>query len=95
MGRLLALAPSLLLASEDDFASAVEAVADDVTASRADKGKNTLRGGAMQRAVYEAAAAIVRDGGAASLLARGAAAAEGNRGGVVLVTEKGASLHVS
>jgi hypothetical protein len=40
----------------------------------------------MHRDVYEAAAAIVRDGGAASLLARGAAASRGSR--VVLVTEK-------
>ena len=97
-GRVLGLAPSLLLATEEEFSAAIEGVAAEVTSARSRKGKSKLspQSAAMQRAVYEAATAILRDGGAESLLARGAASGrDGASGRVVLVTEKAASVHVS
>ena len=84
IGRVLELAPELLLAKEDLFAGAVAGVANEV----ARKKRNGAR--ASHRETYDAAAKLVRDGGAASLLARG----ETHRAGVVPVTEK-ANVHFS
>ena len=82
IGRVLELAPELLLAKEEAFAGAVAGVAAEV----ARKKRNGA--GASHRETYDAAAKLVRDGGAASLLARG----ETHRAGVVPVTEK-ANVH--
>ena len=84
IGRVLELAPELLLAKEDLFAGAVAGVANEVSI------KKRNGAGASHRETYDAAAKLVRDGGAASLLARG----ETHRAGVVPVTEK-ANVHFS
>ena len=84
IGRVLELAPELLLAKEDAFANAVAGVANEVSIKK----RNGAR--ASHRETYDAAAKLVRDGGAASLLARG----ETHRAGVVPVTEK-ANVHFS
>ena len=84
IGRVLELAPELLLAKEDAFAGAVAGVANEVSIKK----RNGAR--ASHRETYDAAAKLVRDGGAASLLARG----ETHRAGVVPVTEK-ANVHFS
>ena len=84
IGRVLELAPELLLAKEDLFAGAVAGVSNEV----ARKKRNGAR--ASHRETYDAAAKLVRDGGAASLLARG----ETHRAGVVPVTDK-ANVHFS
>jgi hypothetical protein len=84
IGRVLELAPELLLAKEEAFAGAVAGVANEVSIKK----RNGAR--ASHRETYDAAAKLVRDGGAASLLARG----ETHRAGVVPVTEK-ANVHFS
>ena len=84
IGRVLELAPELLLAKEEAFANAVAGVAAEVSI------KKRNGAGASHRETYDAAAKLVRDGGAASLLARG----ETHRAGVVPVTEK-ANVHFS
>jgi len=84
IGRVLELAPELLLAKEDAFANAVAGVANEVSIKK----RNGAR--ASHRETYDAAAKLVRDGGAASLLARG----ETHRARVVPVTEK-ANVHFS
>jgi hypothetical protein len=84
IGRVLELAPELLLAKEDLFAGAVAGVANEVSI------KKRNGAGASHQETYDAAAKLVRDGGAASLLARG----ETHRAGVVPVTEK-ANVHFS
>ena len=84
IGRVLELAPELLLANEEAFAGAVAGVAAEVSIKK----RNGAR--ASHRETYDAAAKLVRDGGAASLLARG----ETHRAGVVPVTEK-ANVHFS
>ena len=84
IGRVLELAPELLLAGDEAFASAVAGVAAEVAE------KNAGGARASHRDVYDAAAKLVRDGGAASLLARG----ETRKAVVVPVTEK-ANVHFS
>jgi histone H3/H4 len=83
IGRVLELAPELLLAGDEAFAGAVAGVAAEL----AEKGNGKT---ASRRDVYQAAAKLVRDGGAASLLARG----ETQKAVVVPVTEK-ANVHFS
>jgi len=83
IGRVLELAPELLLAGDEAFAGAVAGVAAELAEKR--NGKTASR-----RDVYQAAAKLVRDGGAASLLARG----ETQKAVVVPVTEK-ANVHFS
>ena len=83
IGRVLELAPELLLAGDEAFAGAVAGVAAEL----ADKRNGAP---ASRRDVYQAAAKLVRDGGAASLLARG----ETQKAVVVPVTEK-ANVHFS
>jgi hypothetical protein len=84
IGRVLELAPELLLSKEEAFANAVAGVAAEVSIKK----RNGAR--ASHRETYDASAKLVRDGGAASLLARG----ETHRAGVVPVTEK-ANVHFS
>ena len=84
IGRLLELAPELLLAGDEAFAAAVAGVAAELAERKGDGAR------VSSRDVYDAAAKLVRDGGAASLLARG----ETEKAGVVPVTEK-ANVHFS
>jgi len=83
IGRILELAPELLLAGDEAFAGAVAGVAAELAEKR-------NGAPASRRDVYQAAAKLVRDGGAASLLARG----ETQKAVVVPVTEK-ANVHFS
>ena len=83
VGQLLGLAPTLLLAEEEEVAVAVRGVAAEAAARRGGKRASDV-------AVFEEVSRIVREGGAESLLARGRAAKGESR--VVPVTER-ANVH--
>jgi hypothetical protein len=78
IGRVLELAPDLLLANQTEFAAAIRGV-------EAEMRKETT-----PKNLYKEVSRIVRDGGAASLLARGKVISEPT--GVLAVTEK-ANVH--
>ena len=77
IGRLLELAPELLLCSTETLEASVTGICAELVEKR---------NNANHRAVYDAVASVVQNGGAASLLARG------KKEPVVTVTEK-ANVH--
>jgi hypothetical protein len=92
VGRVLGLAPSLLLADEDDVRAAVEAIAEECETSGGGGGGRKGRRKFREKDVFDAAFRAIQGGGAEAFLARGRARRRG--GGVVLMTEKGGSVHV-
>ncbi len=92
VGRVLGLAPSLLLADEDDVRAAVEAIAEECETSGGGGGGRKGRRKVREKDVFDAAFRAIQGGGAEAFLARGRARRRG--GGVVLMTEKGGSVHV-
>ena len=92
VGRVLGLAPSLLLADEDDVRAAVEAIAEECETSGGGGGGRKGRRKFREKDVFDAAFRAIQGGGAVAFLARGRARRRG--GGVVLMTEKGGSVHV-
>ena len=98
VGRLLGLAPSLLLAPEGVLEAAVTAVAEEAAArgNKRQGGGGEGGGGVVghgPRATYDAVAATLQGGGAEALLARGMRG-EGGARGVVLVTERAETVHM-